>query len=47
MVTPRASITGIQALAVGETPLEVAHGLVFRGADKPLVDKVLAAVPLP
>jgi hypothetical protein len=47
MVTPRASILGIQALAIGETPTEVAHGLVFRGADNALVTKVLNAVPLP
>jgi hypothetical protein len=47
MVTPRASLTGLQCLALGETPEEVAHGLVFRGADKALVEKALAAVPLP
>jgi len=47
MVTPRASLVGLTALACGETPLEVAHGLVFRGADAALVDKALAACPLP
>ena len=47
MVTPRATLTGLQALAVGETPEEVAHGLVFRGADASLVAKALSAVPLP
>jgi hypothetical protein len=47
MVTPRAAITGRDALALGETPEEVAHGLVFRGADPTLVGKALTAVPLP
>jgi hypothetical protein len=47
MVTPRASLTGLSALAAGETPDEVADGLVFRGADAPLRAKILAAVPLP
>lgn len=46
MVTPRASLIGLQALAVGETPLETAHGLIFRGADDAMVAKVLHAVPL-
>lgn len=46
-VTPRASILGVQCLAIGETPTEVAHGLVFRGADAAMVTKALAAVPLP
>lgn len=47
MVTPRATLLGITALALGETPAEVAHGLVFRGADDALVSKVLSACPLP
>jgi hypothetical protein len=46
-VTPRASIEGRKALALGETPEEIAHGLVFRGADDELVRKALAACPLP
>jgi MoxR-like ATPase len=46
-VTPRATFSGLKALAAGETPLEAAHGLVFRGADSALVDKILSAVPLP
>jgi hypothetical protein len=46
-VTPRATITGLRALAAGETPEEVAHGLVFRGADDSLVSKALEACPLP
>lgn len=46
-VTPRAAIEGVRALALGETPEEVAHGLVFRGADAALVSKALAACPLP
>jgi hypothetical protein len=46
-VTPRASLTGLKALALGETPSEVADGLVFRGADEALRDKALSAVPLP
>jgi len=47
MVTPRATLAGIQALAIGETPAEVADGLVFRGADRDLKAKCLAAVGLP
>lgn len=46
-VTPRATFIGLRALACGETPLEAAHGLVFRGADKGLVEKALNACPLP
>ena len=46
-VTPRATITGLKALAAGETPEEVAHGLVFRGADDSMVSKALEACPLP
>jgi len=47
MVTPRASLTGLQALALGESPLDVAHGLIFRGADSEMVSKALNAVKLP
>lgn len=47
MVTPRASLAGLKALAIGETPEDVAHGLVFRGADKELVHKALINCPLP
>ena len=47
MVTPRASLAGLQALAIGETCEEVAHGLVFRGADEELVHKALTHCPLP
>jgi hypothetical protein len=47
MITPRASLTGIQALALGESPLDVAHGLIFRGADSEMVAKALNAVRLP
>ena len=46
-VTPRATLIGLVALAAGETPEEVAHGLVFRGADEALVAKALEACPLP
>lgn len=46
-VGSRATHTGLLALACGETPLEVAHGVVFRGLDAPSVDKILAACPLP
>lgn len=45
-VTPRASLTGLQALALGEHPLDVAHGLVFRGADSEMVSKALHACPI-
>lgn len=47
MVTPRASLAGLKALGIGETCEEVAHGLVFRGADEELVHKALNACPLP
>lgn len=43
----RASLEGIRALSIGENPEEVAHALVFRGADQPMIDKVLRANPLP
>lgn len=47
VVSPRASLDGIRALAAGETYREVADGLVFRGADSVLTNKILDAVPLP
>jgi hypothetical protein len=47
MITPRASITGLKALACGETPEQVADGLIFRGADAELRAKALNAVKLP
>lgn len=43
MVTPRASIVGLTALSLGESPEQVADGLIFRGADKDLRDKALNA----
>lgn len=46
-VTPRATLAGLTALAIGETPEEVAHALVFRGADDEMIYKALSAVPLP
>jgi hypothetical protein len=47
MITPRASLEGIKALALGESPLDIAHGLIFRGADSEMVTKALNAVGLP
>lgn len=47
MITPRASLVGLKALALGETPIEVAHALIFRGADSEMVNKALNAVKLP
>lgn len=47
MITPRASITGLKALACGESPEQVADGLIFRGADSELRSKALAAVRMP
>jgi energy-coupling factor transporter ATP-binding protein EcfA2 len=47
MITPRASLAGLKALAAGETPAEVADGLIFRGCDAELKRKALYAVPLP
>lgn len=44
MITPRASLVGINALALGETPNEVADGLIFRGCDPDLRTKALSAV---
>ena len=46
-ITPRASIQGRLAIALGETSLEAAHGMIFRGCDSTLVGKVLEACPLP
>jgi hypothetical protein len=43
-ITPRASLLGIQALAVGESPNDVADALIFRGCDKDLKAKALRAV---
>lgn len=47
MVTPRATLDGLRALAAGETPDEIADGLIFRGADAEMRRKALAAVSLP
>lgn len=47
MVTPRASLTGIKALELGEVPEMVADALIFRGADSELRTKALTAVVLP
>ena len=46
-VSTRAVVEGLKALAAGETPEEVADGLVFKGADDAMVAKALAACPLP
>lgn len=46
-ITPRASIEGQKALLLGESPAEVADGLVFRGCDSEMRAKALAANPLP
>lgn len=43
-ITPRASLLGIQALAAGESPEDVADGLIFRGCDPDLRDKALRNV---
>jgi len=45
-VTPRASLIGLQALALGEHPQDVADALVFRGADDEMRGKALKAVRL-
>ena len=45
MITPRASILGIKALELGETPAEVAAGLIFRGCDSEMVTKAMNANP--
>jgi hypothetical protein len=42
----RASLMGVKLLDLGETPREMADGLVFKGADDALVAKALAACPL-
>lgn len=47
MITPRASIVGLKALACGETPEQVADALIFRGADAELRTKALNAVRIP
>lgn len=47
MITPRASLVGIRALELGESPEMVAEALVFRGADAELQKKALNAVVLP
>ena len=44
MVSPRASHQGIKCLALGETPDEIADGLIFRGADAELRAKALSQV---
>lgn len=44
MVTPRATLTGLRALDAGETPAEVADGLIFRGADAEITRKAYNAV---
>lgn len=46
MVTDRAVHVGIRAMAAGEGMLEVAHGMIFRGADEEIVSKALRACPL-
>lgn len=43
-ITPRASLLGIRALAAGESPEQVADGLIFRGCDKDLKSKALRNV---
>lgn len=47
MITPRATLVGLQALALGETPAQVADALIFRGADSELRAKACAAVAVP
>lgn len=46
MVTPRASLVGLEALSLGERPTDVADALIFRGADIDIKTKALAAVRL-
>ena len=46
MITPRASITGIQALALGESFDEVADAMIFRGCDAEMRTKAVNAVSL-
>jgi hypothetical protein len=43
-ITPRASLLGIKALALGESPSNVADALIFRGCDSELRDKALRNV---
>lgn len=40
-ITPRASLLGVRALAAGESPAQVADGLIFRGCDDDLKRKAL------
>lgn len=47
MITPRASITGLKALSLGESPEMVADALIFRGADTELRAKATNAVRIP
>lgn len=47
MITPRASLVGIEALKLGESPEMVADALIFRGADAELRAKALNAVVIP
>lgn len=46
MVTPRASLVGLEALSLGEHPMDVADALIFRGADAEIKSKVLSACTL-
>lgn len=43
-ITPRASLLGVKALAAGESPSQVADGLIFRGCDEDLRKKALSNV---
>jgi len=40
-VTPRASLLGIKALKIGESPMNIANALIFKGADPELKAKAL------
>lgn len=47
MISPRASFKGAEYLKDGKiTPAEIAEGLIFKGADKDTVTKILHNVPL-
>jgi MoxR-like ATPase len=46
MITPRASLAGLAALKVGESPMDVADALIFRGADQDIKGKAHNAVRL-
>lgn len=47
LISPRASFKGAEYLKDGEiSPTEIVEALVFKGADKDIVNKVLLAVPL-